>query len=584
VARQKAKRLLPKTIVCVSCGASKVTWKKSEQICRACDDKRRHGAKTCIADGCDKLINYKTTQLCSRHHHLRCAPIILKTYLDNYGSPHPQNERYMTELSSMVDWAEKSYCKRKISKETVRRFLGIGKLLQTYELPETLTWEAIDKALPPLTKKGHRTTTKLIRSSLMDLGHLHAKRGALPDWNTYLKQRRLQSASESTPATFRSDLLAFKAWAETGMLNPKLIISPARVEVLCNTPKAIAKTIHTVGHFLSWCVERNIRSLTAINETVVIDYQRGLLWQHECKVCGTRIPFQPEVPKTCLNRECRASRPYVLKERVTKIFVASETSHLRVFFDWAVLHDLLPQNPAKHELCRLESRSFREVNDGADSPRIGISIRRYAEDVVRKLCAYIVSPDADPEEALILYLIIFHLCTVAELCGLKVPSCVNREVNAEEDYKKLLFTPYELTRGNVSPRRTSLVLKFPPKASVSIVPLLKRYYEQRKGFINTDHYEYLLAANTRCRHNQPVSQMYVRRIVSRASLRVLKDGEVCASRLRITAAAMFAKKSRKRSGVLRPLGYRSARATEFNYLEEITLPLKTTIRRNDRRM
>jgi ribosomal protein S14 len=251
VARQEAVRSLPKQIICGSCGARKATWKKGEQICRACDDRRRNGDNKCITEGCDKLINNKTTQLCTSHHDLRCSPTILKNYLDHYRSPFPQNNRYMTELSSMIDWAAKSYCKREICKETVRRFRGIGKLFQTYELPETLTWEAIDKALPPLTKKGNRTTTKLIRSSLIDLGHLHAKRGALQDWNTYLKERVLRCASESAPAPFRNDVLAFKAWAETGMLNPKLIISPANVKVLCNTPKAIIATIYSIRHFLS---------------------------------------------------------------------------------------------------------------------------------------------------------------------------------------------------------------------------------------------------------------------------------------------------------------------------------------------
>ncbi|HMG75330.1 MAG TPA: hypothetical protein VK582_17670 [Pyrinomonadaceae bacterium] len=154
MARQEAVRSLPKQIICVSCGARKATWKKSEQICRGCDDRRRHGAKTCITDGCDKLINYKATQLCSRHHHHRLAPIILKGYLDNYCSPYPQNERYMTELSSMIDWAAKTYCKREISKETVRRFRGIGTLLQTYELSETLTWEAIDKSVTAFDEEG----------------------------------------------------------------------------------------------------------------------------------------------------------------------------------------------------------------------------------------------------------------------------------------------------------------------------------------------------------------------------------------------------------------------------------------------
>ena len=36
--------------------------------------------------------------------------------------------------------------------------------------------------------------------------------------------------------------------------------------------------------------------------------------------------------------------------------------------------------------------------------------------------SYMVSPDADPEEALVLYLIIFHLLTVTEICNAKIPS------------------------------------------------------------------------------------------------------------------------------------------------------------------
>jgi hypothetical protein len=39
------------------------------------------------------------------------------------------------------------------------------------------------------------------------------------------------------------------------------------------------------------------------------------------------------------------------------------------------------------------------------------AIRRYDDVVVEKLCAHIVSPDADPEDAIILDLIIFHSLT-----------------------------------------------------------------------------------------------------------------------------------------------------------------------------
>jgi hypothetical protein len=53
---------------------------------------------------------------------------------------------------------------------------------------------------------------------------------------------------------------------------------------------------------------------------------------------------------------------------------------------------------------------------------IARAIRRYDDSVVEKHCAYIVAPDTDPEEALVLYFIIFHLLTNWELRNLRIPS------------------------------------------------------------------------------------------------------------------------------------------------------------------
>jgi hypothetical protein len=93
------------------------------------------------------------------------------------------------------------------------------------------------------------------------------------------------------------------------------------------------------------------------------------------------------------------------------------------------------------------------------------------------------------------------------------------------------------TRGRRLPTRFDPKLVFPRKALPWLVPLLERHYEKRKEVVSAEHHEYLLAAKWRARHNTPVSAMYVRRIIRRASLRVLTNGEVvlpaCDARLRL---------------------------------------------------
>src|SRR5260370_25130440 len=240
-------------------------------------------------------------------------------------------------------------------------------------------------------------------------------------------------------------------------------------------------------------------------------------------------------------------------------------------------------------MWRINSRTFTAVDGHGNRTEVGDSIRRYDGVVIEKLCGYIVSPHADPEEALILYLIIFHLCTVAEICSLGIPSevkCVPDQTPASpaEDYQYLFLPRSAITRGRLTPRRAQTKLVFPRKALSWLVPLLERHYERRNQIVSAEHHSYLLAVKGRARHNTPVSAMYVRRIIRRASLRVLTNGEVCASRLRHTAAAVFAQRSRRRSAVLTTLGYTAESATRFTYLETFTLPLKITIPSNDRRM
>lgn len=580
---------MPKTIVCVMCGLKKASWKKKECVCQACDTKRRIGAVKCTVNDCENRINNKGLQLCKRHDAERVAATQLRKYLENYSSPFPQNERYMAELAATINWQDVEKGTARIVEHDVCRFRAVGKFLQTNELPEILTWEAIDQVLPPLAEKG-RVKTKLIRSALLELGHLFAERGLLPEWSSHVAERCLRRAVESAPAPFLEHISAFRSWAEGGMLNPKLQFLPMELDILASTSKTIHDTIKSISSFLTWCMGRGVVSLEVVDSTLIADYQRSLCWLYECKVCHRRFSFESAKSiEHCANPECNAAHSYVRERKISRSFLSAQTSHLRMFFDWAELHGFIRRNPLTGEVCRITSRTVTSIDQRGTRLEVGHAIRRYDDRVIEKLCAYIVSPEADPEEAIILYLIIFHLCTVRELCHLRAPSHVNSEsnqtqVHKAQDYEYLLLPKSVRTRGRRLPTRSDPKLVFPRKALSWLVPLLERYYEKRKEVVSAEHHEYLLAVKWRARHNTPVSAMYVRRIIRRASLRVLTNGEVCASRLRRTAAAVFAQRSRRRSAVLTTLGYTAESATQFNYLETLTLPLKITIQSNDRRM
>lgn len=286
---QGLRRSLAKKIVCVECGQTRAACKTTEDICRACYDKRLRGGKVCLSDGCDRLIASKATLLCGRHHGEHRSRSELRKYLQSYRSPFPQNERYMFELSAMIDWN----CGKPLGSETLFRFRAIGKFLTLNELPKILSWQAIEAALPPLT--GKRRTAKQIRSSLMDLGHLYAVRGELPDWNSYLSHRRIKRKTELLPARYCENVRSFKAWLENGMLNPNLILCPASVQILSNSSQTIGDIIRTIVHFLSWCAAGGIGDISAVDENVIIDYQWELLWEYECRMCKKRIPFKIDV-------------------------------------------------------------------------------------------------------------------------------------------------------------------------------------------------------------------------------------------------------------------------------------------------
>jgi hypothetical protein len=214
------------------------------------------------------------------------------------------------------------------------------------------------------------------------------------------------------------------------------------------------------------------------------------------------------------------------------------------------------------------------MNKRGQMVEISASIRRYDDTVVKRLFSYMASPDADPEEALVLYLIFFHVLTVAELRNAKIPSLAAETPPSDRDrardFEYLLVPVRQLSRGRHLTTREGPIMKYAKKAACWLRALLERYFEKRKRIGVS---EYLFVGPCHLTQNTPVSPAYINLLVHRTSQRVL-NGMVNPRDLRNTAAAIMADRSKRRGAILTKLGYTRARATRFNYLETFLLEPK----------
>ena len=566
---------LPQDIVCVCCGFTKPCCSKSESICEACYDKRRNGEVKCTFIGCKRLIENKKWQLCKWHNEDRLALKRLSKYIKSYVSPFPQNVRYFLTLTATIRLPNGNADETTVRAKELMRYRAIGEYLKSYELPESLTWQAIHEALPKLSKRG-RSRSKFIRSGLLELGNLFLQERLLPNWDCYLSEQRLQKYLNSAPPMFVNHVAAFERWASDGMVNPKLNLNLHESRPLTNTTDAILETVKTVVVFLDWCVNRNILSLANINQNTAASYKEALFWQQECSACRKRIPLDfAKTAEICSNQECQAINSFVKTRRMARASVNRFTMNLRTFFNWAQLHSVIRDNPFAYDIDKTPTGTFTVRNERGQMIEISDSIRRYDDDVVERLCSYMVSPEADPREALVLYLIIFHLLTVTEICNTKIPSLAALAENPPgdcdraRDFEYLLVPVRKRSRGRHSPRREKPIIKFPKAAARWLRPLLERHFEKRSyGGVS----EYLFVSQfARTRKNRPVCSKSIRLLVNRASRRVL-NGTVNPRDLRGTAAAIMAERSKRRGAILTKLGYKSLRATRYNYLE--TFPLE----------
>ena len=568
-------KLRLRKFVCCACGLTKTSLPNSEMICKTCYEKRRTSKGRCTVTGCRGSISIKKFQLCRYHNDDRLAPRRLNKYIKSYDSPFPQNVRYFLALTAKLRLTNCNVNERSIRITHLCRYRAIGEYLKSRELPEMLSWQAIHEALPKAKKRSQRGLIRVqfIRAGLLELGNHFLPEQFLP----YQRERLLEKWLRSAPVMFVEHVIAFEKWASEGMLNPKLAINLHEAQPLANTSEHTLKTIKTVIRFLKWCVKCDICSLANINERTAASYKETLFWQLECSACRKRIPL--DVAKTnemCSNQECQAINSYVKIRRLARASVTQVSMGLRAFFNWAQLQDVVPENPFAYDSDKVRTGTFTVMNKRGQMIEISASIRRYDDNVVERLCSYMASPEADPEEALVLYLIFFHLLTVTELRNAKIPSLAAENLPGDcdraRDFEYLLLPVRQLSRGRHLLTREGPIMKYAKEATCWLRPLLERYFEKRKRIGVS---EYLFAGQYQRTQNRPVGQAHINLLVHRASQRVL-NGMVNARDLRNTAAAIMAGKSKRRGAILTKLGYTRAWATRFNYLETFLLEPKAS--------
>ncbi len=521
--RNKDKQL---KVRCSACGKMRSTNVLGRAICNACWREERNGRRIC--SGCNKLkvIHVKAERLCKQCYKDHLAPKALRRYVADFTTPYPYNQVLFELLATTIDWEA-------VDQHTDRKFRAFGRFLQTQQFNEPVTWEHIEAALPFLGPT-NRNQPKQIRACLLDLGHVLAAKGQLESWETYLARRNALSPIKQAPEAMQVLLHRYTTW----LLERRMV------------PANVRDHVEALASFWTWCEQRGIRSPEEVQAALVNDYLLTLYWQWHCSACQGMMVFDPgdrKAPRTCAH--CRSIGSLTKEKRYAQNTVRAHRAKLLVFFDWLRINRMIVINPVQRK-----------------TPAPAPTIQHYSPEVIKQLCTYITRPDADPIEALTLYLIIFHAFSVWELQHAQLPTVFSLRPDIPpprlaEAYYVIVPKPAP-SFGDRSPGRPDVRLDFPTNAAAWLKPLLERFEQQREQMVSNPKNRYLLIAPNKARHNTPVGHVFVWKMVRIASTRVL--GAACnPTMLRKTAGVMFA--DRAGAGVLRWMGWDEQQAFAYTW-------------------
>jgi hypothetical protein len=522
-ARSKDKQV---KVTCCVCGEMRSSALLGRPICPACWREERNGRGICSRCNRLKVYQVKAERLCKRCYHEHLAPQALRRYVENYVTPYPYNKILFELLAATIDWAA-------VTSKTDRKFRSFGQFLQTQRLGEPLTWETLEQVLPPLGET-NRDKPKKIRACLLELAHLLVAEGKLESWETYVARRNALSPINQAPERIQALLHRYATWLGERQ----------------SAPSNVREHLECLACFWRWCEQRAIHGPEEVHVSLVSDYLLTLYWLWQCSECGGTMPCEPgarTAPGVCSS--CGTIGSLTKQQRYAQNTVRNHRAKLFVFFDWLRINRMVIANPVQRKTAAPEP-----------------TIRHYPPEVIKQLIAFITIPDADPVEAVMLYLIIFHALSVWELRHAALPTVLplRQEIAAPtlaEAYYVNVPKPAP-TRGDRSPGRPDVRLDFPAKAAPWLKPLLLRFERQRQHMVGDAKNRYLFVTPKSARHNTVVSHCFIWKMVRQASLYVL--GAACnPNALRKTAGVMFA--DRAGAGVLRWMGWDEQQAFAYTW-------------------
>ncbi len=515
IAKGPSKR---RKVSCSVCGKLRAAGRKTQDICLGCAHREHAINGTCAGCGKRKRFKNKLRALCACCAMDRSAPGMVRKFLREFRSPFPGSREAFGILAETVD-------PDKADLRNAQRIINFGRYLQTHELAEPLTWGVLCEAASAVSSR--KTAAKDIRGCLLTVGHRLANAGRIESRKDYLAQRKLSVRITIAPAILLPILPSFAEWS-------------LRRKTTC---QQVLAQVNSICALCDWCLNIGITSLESINQNCVEQYFLTTHWNLQCK-CGSTLPIEFEGGVPACSCSCGSWGPFEKVAKRKPDTIRGARGRLVVFFDWAVLNGLISDNPVRIQVANPKQQ-----------------IQHFPLEVLVPLLKYIQSPDSDPDEALALYLTIFHLFAVWELQHLRYPK--TSEKPGEADLSELygLTAPTRpVSLGRHSAGREILDFSFPESARPWLPQLLARFQDQRSRILQGKKNDFLFVAPGKCQNAVPVSSPYISKLVQRAAKRALGYG-IPQKLLRKTAALLVAAEGGAES--LRYLGFEEQQATAY---------------------
>lgn len=509
--------------MCSVCGKSCISTMVTQAICFSCWKKRLNGESACSRCGKIRIIRNKGLHLCAFCDADRLAPDQLTRYVEQFQAPYPHNVQLLKFLITGLDW-------RSTDRHILRRVKAFGTFLQAVSVPWPLNWEIIERLLPPIDNS-NLTKTRAVRACLFEIGHMLAARGDIEPRTTYVERQRAIRPIERAPAAIQPLLCDFTAW----MLERRYDLQSVRTN------------LSNLAAFWNWCEKQGMRMPAEVSIPAINTYYKVVGYQWRCSTCHAVIAYDEARDGLSCCPNCQTPHAMVREERVAHRTLMRTVDTLKLFFAWAKHQRKTVINPVRITM----ERPHR-------------TIEQYDSEVMRALMHYVRSPESDPEEALVLYLILVHACSVSELRLAQLPhggaSPKDRGASLADMYHVIL-PQRQATIGKRSSRQSRTRLDFPAAIASWLMPLLQRYQTDRSRVLVHPRNRYLFVG-TRLRRNLPVSPQYIRSVVRRATERVL--GAACNPvTLRKTAGILLA--DSQGAGMLEWMGWQAQQAFIYTW-------------------